>query len=111
MSDPVSSEISPLLVNPDDTPSGIFSPLRRVLLLAFVCAISIAFTQTSLIYAFRVMTCDDYFDAQSPVNGQGDRCSIPIIESSTAKAIAAMSTMTSFCCTSFIYALYILSIA
>jgi hypothetical protein len=51
------------------------------------------------------MSCDDYFQTlfvggdRLDVNGHGrDRCSIPVIESRTAKAIAVMSTMTTFCC-------------
>ena len=85
-----------------------FSPLRRVMFVALVSATSFAFTQTSLIYAFRVMTCDDHFQhldghdrklhlVESVVKG-GDRCAIPVVEARTARAIALMSTMTTFCC-------------
>jgi hypothetical protein len=101
MNDRMSSERSPLLVKPIERTPGFFSPLRRVLLLAFASATSFAFTQTSLIYAFRVMTCDDYFALHDSTLGSRsgkDRCSIPIVESKTAKAIAVMSTMTTFCC-------------
>jgi hypothetical protein len=112
------SERDPLLPKENDitAKTAFFSPIRRVLFVALVSAASFAFTQTSLIYAFRVMTCDDYYD-QPPhhllhpykagyVDGAGlgnggkDRCSIPIIEGRTARAIAIMSTMTTFCCTS-----------
>jgi hypothetical protein len=105
----------------DERPSiAFFSPIRRVLFVALVSAASFAFTQTSLIYAFRVMTCDDYYDhpphphhlLHSLESGSGlgnglvdrgkDRCSIPVIEGRTARAIAIMSTMTTFCCTSSI---------
>lgn len=91
-------------------PRPLFSPLRRVLFVALVSATSFAFTQTSLIYAFRVMTCDDYFEHTHGVGsegghaidyvGEGDRCAVPVVESRTARAIALMSTMTTFCCTS-----------
>ena len=85
-----------------------FSPLRRVMFVALVSATSFAFTQTSLIYAFRVMTCDDHFQhldghdqklslAEMLAKG-GDRCAIPVVEARTARAIALMSTMTTFCC-------------
>lgn len=30
--------------------------------------------------------------------GEGDRCAIPLVEARTARAIALMSTMTTFCC-------------
>jgi hypothetical protein len=105
----------------DERPStAFFSPIRRVLFVALVSAASFAFTQTSLIYAFRVMTCDDYYNhpphshhlshssdagpdiGYGLVDGGKDRCSIPVIEGRTARAIAIMSTMTTFCCTSSI---------
>ena len=109
-----------LTKRPDERPStAFFSPIRRVLFVALVSAASFAFTQTSLIYAFRVMTCDDYYnhpphlhlspessfgaghvDGPGLVAGGKDRCSIPVIEGRTARAIAIMSTMTTFCCTS-----------
>ena len=113
------SETDVLLPKEDHIPkTAFFSPIRRVLFVALVSAASFAFTQTSLIYAFRVMTCDDYY--QHPphshhlshssdagpdigyelVDGGKDRCSIPVIEGRTARAIAIMSTMTTFCCTS-----------
>lgn len=114
MSRPSSSERVPLLAKKTaHRPTGSFSPIRRVLFVALVSAASFAFTQTSLIYAFRVMTCDDYYDHLSSRHdiragdeygfkgGRGkDRCSIPIIEGRTARAIAVMSTMTTFCCMS-----------
>jgi hypothetical protein len=113
------SERSPLLPSPDGGKRTIFSPIRRVMFVALVSATSFAFTQTSLIYAFRVMTCDEYFESRiggerstdmdmsmDKNSGLGytvmskDRCSIPLVESRTAQAIAVMSTMTTFCCTS-----------
>jgi hypothetical protein len=115
------SERDALLPKEDHVPkTAFFSPIRRVLFVALVSAASFAFTQTSLIYAFRVMTCDDYYQhpphshhlLHSPeagsdighglVGGGKDRCSIPVIEGRTARAIAIMSTMTTFCCTSSI---------
>jgi len=115
MSRASSSEREPLLAKGiDQASTGFFSPIRRVLFVALVSAASFAFTQTSLIYAFRVMTCEDYYDHLSSHNdnsqqledghymragGVKDRCSIPTIEGRTARAIAIMSTMTTFCCT------------
>lgn len=114
------SETDTLLPKEGDhvSKTAFFSPIRRVLFVALVSAASFAFTQTSLIYAFRVMTCDDYYDhpphfhpysqfteagsdiGYGLVNGGKDRCSIPVIEGRTARAIAIMSTMTTFCCMS-----------
>ena len=100
------SERDALLQKDDIVPkTAFFSPIRRVLFVALVSAASFAFTQTSLIYAFRVMTCDDYYEhpphshpysplseAESLGHRLGkDRCSIPVIEGRTARAIAIMS--------------------
>ena len=118
----IMSERDVLLPKEDHIPkTTFFSPIRRVLFVALVSAASFAFTQTSLIYAFRVMTCDDYYGhpsnshpySQLPEAGSvghgyeaglgndgKDRCSIPVIEGRTARAIAIMSTMTTLCCMS-----------
>lgn len=109
MPNAMSSETTPLIAgkaqDARENPSPRFSPLRRVLFVALVSATSFAFTQTSLIYSFRVMTCDDYYDhhpSPSELGRGGDRCAIPIVEARTARAIALMSTATTFCCKSAI---------
>jgi hypothetical protein len=41
------------------------------------------------------MTCDQYYDNhQNPIEGLRDRCSIPAIESSTAKSVALLAFST-----------------
>nr|KIR89040.1 hypothetical protein I308_00037 [Cryptococcus tetragattii IND107] len=56
-----------------------------------------AFTQTSPIYAFRIMTCDEYYKTHDEWTGTGDRCSVPKIEADSASQIAIMSTVTTSC--------------
>ncbi|KAK8847333.1 hypothetical protein IAR55_005190 [Kwoniella newhampshirensis] len=90
------TETSPLVSSPDKPQNkGIFPPVRRVLFTSFLLSMTFALTQTSLIYGFRVMTCEEYYKTHEwtgPENA--DRCSIPRIEADSASAIALMSTMT-----------------
>lgn len=58
-----------------------------------------AFTQTSLIYAFHDMTCDEYYQSHE-WDGVGDRCGLRTIDARTAKDIATMSSITVGACTS-----------
>ncbi|ORY30171.1 major facilitator superfamily domain-containing protein [Naematelia encephala] len=72
-----------------------FGQIPRVFFSSMLIAIAFGFTQTSLIYAFRVMTCDEYFKTHEWV-GDGDRCAIPRIESDTAIEIAIVGSSTTF---------------
>lgn len=79
-----------------------FSPIARVYLVALVGVITFSVTQTALIYSFRTMTCDVYYE-QHPEEGDAvssvsrDRCAIPAIDSQTAKSVAIMSGITTAC--------------
>ncbi|WWC87011.1 uncharacterized protein L201_001894 [Kwoniella dendrophila CBS 6074] len=74
---------------------NIFGPVQRVYFTTLLLAMTFAFTQTSLIYSFRVMTCDEYYKTHKWDGGNEDKkCNIPYIESKTAKEIALMSTTT-----------------
>lgn len=100
------SETTPLVpsnVDPDlaQAAKSWFPPIARVLFTSFLLSMTFAFTQTSLIYSFRTMTCDEYYKTHaSPEmdllggHGNGDRCAVPAIESSTARSIALMSSTT-----------------
>ncbi|ORX38886.1 major facilitator superfamily domain-containing protein [Kockovaella imperatae] len=78
--------------------SGWFPPIRRVMFTACLLSLTFAFTQTSLIYSFRTMTCNEYYKHHA-WDGPEDknRCAIPRIESSTAASIALMSSTTTMC--------------
>lgn len=54
------------------------------------------FTQTALVYSFKLMTCEDYYLTHPlpPSPPGGDHCNVPAIDASTAKSVAMMSTMT-----------------
>jgi hypothetical protein len=78
--------------------AGLFPPIRRVLFTSFLLSMTFAFTQTSLIYAFRTMTCDEWYKTHPfPSNGEGDVCATPAIEARTAKSVALMSSVTTTC--------------
>jgi MFS family permease len=53
-------------------------------------------TSTSLIYVFRVMTCEAFYDKhpEPPPGFMGDRCTNREIEASTSKAVALLSAST-----------------
>ncbi|TXT07090.1 hypothetical protein VHUM_03260 [Vanrija humicola] len=60
--------------------------------MSFFVALTLSFTQTSLVYSFRTMTCDEYYKTHE-WDGVGDRCAVKEIEASTAKSITAMGTV------------------
>ncbi|OXM77049.1 hypothetical protein C364_05564 [Cryptococcus neoformans Bt63] len=92
----LSTEAIPLL--PSDKPRrSWFPPVQRVFFTSFLLAMTFAFTQTSLIYAFRIMTCNEYYKTHDEWAGTGDRCSVPRIEADSASQIAIMSTVTTSC--------------
>ena len=91
-----SRETTPLLTDGADKPvakPSLLPPIRRVFIMAYCLALSFGFTQTSLIYAFRLMTCEEYYKTHE-WSGLGDRCAIPTVEASTARNVAIMSSTT-----------------
>ncbi|EIW71307.1 hypothetical protein TREMEDRAFT_27990 [Tremella mesenterica DSM 1558] len=79
-----------------DPHKPLIPPLSRVLFTSWLLGLTFAFTQTSLVYAFRVMTCEEYYKTHS-WTGAGDRCALPIIEARAARSLAIMSTTTTTC--------------
>ncbi|WVF69934.1 hypothetical protein IAT40_004718 [Kwoniella sp. CBS 6097] len=77
---------------------GFFPPVRRVMFTSFLLSMTFAFTQTSLLYAFRIMSCDEYYKTrQWTGNPQADRCAITPVEGNTARQIALMGATTTTC--------------
>lgn len=81
--------------------SGWFGPIPRIYFTCILNAVAFAFTQTSLMYVLRMMTCDDYYQGHE-YSGSGDRCALPRIEGDTARNIAIVSSATSFFCASLV---------
>ncbi|SCV72985.1 BQ2448_6910 [Microbotryum intermedium] len=115
MSSPRATERTPLLSTPEPdntdgssrptpttTPnaivssSSLLSPFRRLLLAALLQALSFVATATPIIFAFRIMSCEIYYERNPPYQGTGDRCARKEIDSTTASAISLMVTLTTF---------------
>ena len=77
----------------------LFPPIRRVLFVSFLTSMTFAFTQTSLMYAFHDMTCDEFYQSHE-WDGFGDRCASRAIEAKTVRDIAIMASITTGSCTS-----------
>lgn len=88
------TETTPLLPPdiPNATGEGRFSPVRRLQLVSYLMVAAMSMPNTSLLYVMRTMSCDAYY-ADRPVEGKGDRCHTPDVESLAAANTAAMSTV------------------
>lgn len=104
---PTTTENTPLLAKQDNTtttPSiptrtSWFLPIYRVLLCGFLVSLSFGVTQVPLVYVFRLMTCEAYFESHpghAPASGVSDRCSLPEIEAGTARAVSLLGCSTTF---------------
>ncbi|KAI6379825.1 hypothetical protein MCOR25_001958 [Pyricularia grisea] len=113
---PAVDESTPLL-NPDSyrgTPTkqswSIWSPTNRVLVAGFLITLSFSYTQVPIVYIFRQMVCDVYYDDEhhSPLQGSNgrDRCDRNEIASRTAAQLAILAVSTTLCgtCNLFISA-------
>ncbi|KAF2721200.1 MFS general substrate transporter [Polychaeton citri CBS 116435] len=96
-------ETTPLILKKDslrdsqEPRESIFKPIYRILLCGLLTSLSFGVTQVPLIYVFRVMTCEAYYDVHdSPPPGLHDRCAIPAVESGTAKAVSLLGVSTTF---------------
>jgi hypothetical protein len=67
----------------------------KALLCGFLVALSFGVTQVPLIYAFRIMTCEGYYqDPRHPDPGGPNRCANREIEASSSRAIAVLGFST-----------------
>ncbi|KAG9248995.1 major facilitator superfamily domain-containing protein [Calycina marina] len=73
-----------------------FSVLYRLLLCGFMVSLSFSVTQVPLVYVFRLMTCEAYYDDHPEHVGGGERCSVREIEAATARAVSLLGTSTTF---------------
>lgn len=72
------------------------SVLLRGLMAGFLVSLSFGVTQVPLIYVFRVMVCDEYYNNHPlpPPDFIGDKCNVRYIESQTAYQVAILSGLT-----------------
>ncbi|GAA5931071.1 uncharacterized protein JCM15063_002535 [Sporobolomyces koalae] len=92
------SETTPLLPKaaPEPRPGGIFSPLNRLFLVTLLLSTSFMCTSTTLIYAFRMILCDEYWGRGLGHGGSEtiDRCAIRDIDAWSAREVSYMVTLT-----------------
>ena len=85
-------EQQPLLLRQDTQTKVMqktaFTPLRRMLLVVFSLSFTFGLTNTPMLYAYRVLTCQEYYRHHKPYEGTGDQCAIPPIDVQTAKAVS-----------------------
>ncbi|KAJ7441928.1 hypothetical protein B0H11DRAFT_2095206 [Mycena galericulata] len=101
-SPPSTTEETPLLTRDVDVSDlkrkGPFSPYRRVLFATFLLSTTFWFTQTPMMYAYRVFNCQEYYEdpSHAPYEGTGDACALTAVETSTAKDISVMVILATF---------------
>uniref|UniRef100_A0A0B7KMX4 Major facilitator superfamily (MFS) profile domain-containing protein n=1 Tax=Bionectria ochroleuca TaxID=29856 RepID=A0A0B7KMX4_BIOOC len=103
------SETTPLLRTSsgqqEDAPKGwfkralrsVFHVENRILFAGFLITLSFSFTQVPLLYVFRLMECDIYYDTHPPYEGDGDRCSVNSISAGTATQFSILGMSTTLC--------------
>ncbi|KAF2656076.1 MFS general substrate transporter [Lophiostoma macrostomum CBS 122681] len=70
--------------------------LYRALLCAFMVSLSFGVTQVPMLYVFRLMTCEAYYEThpEPDIQSSLDRCARHEIEAGTARAVALLSAST-----------------
>ena len=77
--------------------SSLWSPANRLLLAGFLITLSFSFTQVPLLYVFREMECDVFYETHPPYEGNGDRCNRNEIAAGTATQFSILGMSTTFC--------------
>jgi MFS family permease len=90
------TEATPLLAKETSTQKSWLQPIHLVLLCGFLVSMSFGVTQVPLIYVFRLMTCEAYYDTHPNPPPGSDRCSVPKIEAGTARAVSLLGFSTTF---------------
>lgn len=92
------TETSPLLPKKEGSPvkKVWLEPINLVLLCGFLVSLSFGVTQVPLVYVFRLMTCEAYYEKHSNPPSGKDRCAVPSIEAGTAQAVALLGFSTTF---------------
>jgi len=59
-----------------------------MLLVVFSLSFTFGLTNTPMLYAYRVLTCQEYYRHNKPYHGKGDQCAIPEVDVRTAQAVS-----------------------
>ncbi|KAF4534420.1 MFS transporter [Lasiodiplodia theobromae] len=94
----VASETTPLLAReqPQEPAQAKQSKWveARILLMGFIMSLSLSFTQVPMLYAFRLMTCDEFYKTHEVPPPGHDRCAVHEIEAETARQVTLVGTST-----------------
>ncbi|KAF2818507.1 MFS general substrate transporter [Ophiobolus disseminans] len=88
-------ERTPLLPHDKLKKTGGNSILPLLLLSGFLISLTFGITQVPILYVFRVMTCDAYYEKHTPDPSAIDRCAKHEIEAGASRAFAVLSASTS----------------
>ncbi|OJD28606.1 major facilitator superfamily transporter, partial [Diplodia corticola] len=66
----------------------------KILLMGFIMSLSLSFTQVPMLYAFRLMTCDEFYKTHEIPPPGHDRCAVHEIEAETARQVTLVGTST-----------------
>ncbi|KAI0149228.1 hypothetical protein BJ166DRAFT_537126 [Pestalotiopsis sp. NC0098] len=75
----------------------IATPEMRLMMAAFLITVGLCFTQVPILYAFKKMACEDFYEHAEPYTGDRDRCSRPEIDASIARQVMILG-MSTICC-------------
>jgi predicted MFS family arabinose efflux permease len=68
--------------------------LFRALLCAFLVSLTFGITQAPMLYAFRILTCDAYYEHHEPDPHVADKCARREIDAGAARAFALLASST-----------------
>ncbi|GAW25310.1 putative major facilitator superfamily transporter [Rosellinia necatrix] len=78
------------------TPKSFFGTANRILLAGFLMSFTLGLTQVPIVYVFRLMECDIFYEHHPPYRGPaGDRCLRREIDASTALQFSVLGMSTS----------------
>ncbi|KAK1996601.1 major facilitator superfamily transporter [Colletotrichum falcatum] len=77
---------------------GLWSPANRILFAGFLVSLTLGITQVPIIYVFRVMACETFYQDHAPFDGPvADMCHRREIDANTALQVSILGMTTSVC--------------
>ncbi|KAI1350693.1 major facilitator superfamily transporter [Xylaria sp. FL0043] len=90
------SSAGPAKISVAAVPSAIFGPANRILLAGFLMSFTLGITQVPIVYVFRLMECDIFYEHNPPFTGPaGERCQRREIDAGTALQFSVLGMSTS----------------
>ncbi|KAH8898437.1 MFS general substrate transporter [Thozetella sp. PMI_491] len=87
-------EATPLLGGGKHAARRILAGPTAVLVAGFLVSVALSFTQVPILYAFRLMECEAFYQSHPPYDGTGDRCSRNEIDAGTAEQVSLLGLLT-----------------